>query len=259
MNLKIQKPNRRIYLDYASLTPIDPRVLKVVNKYSGTEYANPSSWYKEGVSAKKAMDEARKSIADSIRAHADEIIFTSGGTEANNLALMGVLKAVKKGGHIIISSIEHSSIMEVANELEKLGVEVTRIGVDKNGVVLLDEIKKAIKSETFLISIMTVNNETGAVQPIRKIAKIIRQARVKFGNAKKGGTESSASIYPLFHTDAAQAVLYENLNMEQLGVDMMTLDAGKIYGPRGIGALYVKRSLNALLQPIILVVVKKGD
>ena len=230
-----------------------------MQEYSSAKYANPSSWYKEGVVAKKAMDNARKNIAAYIRAHADEIIFTSGGTEANNLAIMGVVKAFRKNRtskskshpHLIVSAIEHSSIMEVAGALEKQGVEVTRIGVDNKGVVLLDEIKKAIKPNTVLVSIMMVNNEVGSVQPIREIAKIIRQARAKFGIAKTSGEKISAGVYPLFHTDAAQAVLYENLNMEQLGVDLMTLDAGKIYGPRGIGALYVRRSLNTLLQPII--------
>jgi len=283
MDFKLKKVSRRIYLDYASLTPIDHRVLDVVQKYSGVDYANPSAWYKEGVAAKKAMNSARKSIADSIRAHADEIIFTSGGTEANNLAILGVSKAFGKlfkekrsthsvsgvggesvVGHIIISAIEHSSIMEVANRLEKQGIEVTRVGVDKDGVILLDEIKKAIKPETILVSIMTVNNETGVVQPIREIAKIIRQARqvhqLQIGNTKTS-IGKIAGIYPLFHTDAAQAALYEDLNMEQLGVDMMTLDAGKIYGPRGIGALYIRRSLivgmksgdgGRLIEPILL-------
>lgn len=249
----------RIYLDYASLTPIDPRVLKVMMKYSNNEYANPSSWYKEGVAAKKVLDNSRKLVANFIHAHPDEIIFTSGGTEANNLAILGVLRAIKnKGGknikqerpHIIISEIEHSSIREIVLKLENDGCEVTQIPVDSRGVIILDELKKSIKPNTVLVSIMTVNNETGAIQPIREIAKIVRHARSK----------NSGSKYPLFHTDAAQATLYQDLNVEQLGVDLMTLDGGKVYGPRGIGALYVKRSIlnkvsngdGALIEPTMI-------
>ncbi len=245
--------NNRIYLDYASLTPIDPRVSRVVAEFSGSAYANPSSWYKEGVAAKKALDEARKGAATFIGAQADEMVFTSGGTEANNIALQGVVNAFlasklsdkKIHPHIIISAIEHSSVVETARFLQKRGCEVTRMPVDKNGVVDLAELKKSIKSNTVLVSIMTVNNELGTIQPIREITKIIRQARAKFAGP------NSASIYPLFHTDAAQAGLFLGLNVEQLGVDLMTLDAGKLYGPRGIGALYMRRKIKALIEPIM--------
>jgi len=221
----------RIYLDYASLTPIDPRVIREMKKFSASKYANPSSWYKEGVAAKEAMESARKTVATNLRAHSDEIIFTSGGTEANNLAILGAYNEVKKRGverpHIIISNIEHSSIIEVANTLEKNGCEVTRLCVNSEGLISIDELKKAIRPNTFLVSIMTVNNEIGSIQPIREIAKVIRNTR--------------KDKYPLFHTDAAQALSVVDINMENLGVDMMTIDAGKIYGPRGIGALYTRR------------------
>ena len=149
-----------------------------MKRYSAAEYANPSSLYKEGVAAKKAIESARKRIGGFLNAHGDEIVFTSGGTEANALAMEGVLKAARKNGvdkpHLIISGIEHSSIMETANALEKCSVEVTRLGVDSNGLISLDELKKAIKPSTYLISIMTVNNEIGTIQPIREIAKAVR-------------------------------------------------------------------------------------
>jgi len=247
------KSATRIYLDYASLTPIDPRVLRTMKEYSSTKYANPSSWYREGVAAKKALDEARKTVADFIGAHADEIFFTSGGTESNNIALQGVVSAaIAKGikAHIIISAIEHSSIMETARMLESRGCEVTKIPVNERGVLDLDELKKAIKPHTVLVSIMTVNNELGTIQPIRDIAKVIRQVRAKFSSTKSGRSD-----FPIFHTDAAQAGLFQNLNVEQLGVDLITLDAGKLYGPRGIGALYVRRNLlrgdKPLINPIV--------
>jgi cysteine desulfurase len=232
----------RIYLDYASLTPIDPRVIREVSTYSSPNYANPSSLYRQGVAAKKVLAEARKKVADFIHALPDEIIFTSGGTEANGLALEGAVRSARLSGikkpHLIISAIEHASVREVAANMEKQGVNVTYIPVDEYGFISVDEVKKAITPYTYMVSIMTVNNEIGAIQPIRDIAKVIRQARKQFGHT-----------YPLFHTDAAQGALYSELFVEKLGVDLLTLDASKTYGPRGIGCLYVKRGTP--IQPIM--------
>ena len=237
-----------VYLDYASLTPVDKRVERVVADYMKTErkggYGNPSSIYGAGAAAKKVLEESRARTAKFLNAHADEIVFTSGGTESNGLAFEGAgrtfhrTNALQSGGdahfkpHLIISGIEHSSIMEAASMMEKQGVEVTRLPVDPFGIVSLDELRKAIKPTTYMVSIMTVNNEIGVIQPIREIAKIIRHARANITKNEQ---------YPLFHTDASQAALYYDLNAEKMGVDLITLDSIKVYGPRSIGMLYIKR------------------
>lgn len=251
---------RRIYLDYASLTPIDRRVLRVMKKLSSKGYANPSSIYKEGVKARKVLEESRKVVSRILGGRAEEIFFTSGGTEANNLAVLGTAQAVRMAGrerpHLIISAVEHSSIIECANLLEKLGMEVTRLAVDSFGSVSLEELKKAIRPETFLVSIMMVNNEIGTVQKIREIAKIIRHSRTNLSTA---GYQSplidhqsllANHQFPLFHTDASQAPLFYDLKAENLGVDLLTIDGGKIYGPRGIGAIYVKKGTP--ISPVLV-------
>ena len=275
----------RIYLDYASLTPIDPKVQAVIDVYSAVAYANPSSWYKEGVDAKKTLSQARRTTADFLHAHSDEIVFTSGGTESNNLAIFGSLKALSETGvkysdmHVLASAIEHSSVMECLNELKQLGVKTELVSVDSNGLVKLDELKNKIRSNTVLVSIMTVNNEIGTIQPIREIAKIVRHARKResrnweprAGNQELGGiadvspgpqlratgsmSPSGSKLrapsfqLPLFHTDAAQAALYQDLNIEQSGVDLLTLDGSKVCGPRGIGCLFIRRHIK--VSPIM--------
>lgn len=236
---------KRTYLDYASLTPIDPRVVREMKIYSSFDFANPSSLYKEGVAAKKALEVGRVSVANFIHAHADEIVFTSGGTEANGLALEGAGRTAHRNGfekpHLIISAIEHSSVVETANMMERQGVEVTRISVDEKGIVSPEELKKALKPNTYMVSIMAVNNEVGSIQPLKDIAKIIRDYR-------KSRTDNR-NQYPLFHCDAAQAPLYTDLNMEKFGIDLLTLDGTKSYGPRGVGCLFVRR--NTPLEQIM--------
>lgn len=234
---------KNIYLDYASLTPIDPRVSREVSAWNAKGALNPSAIHSLGVHAKKALESARTTVAEHIHAHPDEIVFTSGGTESNGLAIEGSLRAARRSGierpHLVLSKVEHTSVIEVAHMLEGVGGDVTFVGVDKNGVVDLLELKKAIKPSTCLISIMTVNNELGTIQPIREIAKIVRDVR-----KSRGGNAN----YPLFHTDAAQA-LYEDLDMEKVGVDLITLDGNKVYGPRGTGALYIRRTTP--IEPIM--------
>jgi len=261
----------RIYLDYASLTPIDPRVLREMKAFSTPKFANPSSLYKEGVAAKNALLAGRKKVADFLHAHSDEIIFTGSGTEANNLALIGAVESLAEKGiayedmHVLVSVIEHSSVRECANYLNEKGVVVDVVGVNSEGIVNLDELKSKIKANTVIVSIMTVNNEIGSIQPIREIAKIIRQARAALRGQmlqfEPGPARGELEYltpnktpekpdpfsfqdfkYPIYHTDAAQAALYEDLNMENMGVDLLTLDSSKVCGPRGIGALYIRRN-----------------
>ncbi len=232
---------KRIYLDYAAAAPVDKGVLRGVNDTAKKFYGNPSSFHKEGQETKKALESARGKIAKIISAHPDEVVFTSGVTEANNMAIKGALYAAREKGiknpHIIISAIEHPSVSEVAEMLEKEGVKVDYVSVDTNGIVNIKELRNLINKNTILVSVMYANNEIGAVEPIREIAKEIRHAR------KIRGT-----VYPYFHTDSAQATNYLDLNVLKLGVDLMTLSSSKTYGPRGIGALFVRRGI--VLAPL---------
>ena len=221
---------REVYLDYAATTPTDKRVIDAMQPYFNEIYGNPSSLHTPGRKARQAVDNARETCADFINARPDEIIFTGGGTESDNMAVLGHARAhAEAGKHIIVSAIEHHAVLEAAQFLEtNEGFEVTYLKPDQYGRIDSRDVKNALRDDTILVSIMFANNELGTIQPIQKIGEIIDGYRDMGGNA-----------HLAFHSDACQAVTFHKLDVDALNLDFLTLNGSKAYGPKGVGLLYM--------------------
>ncbi len=217
----------KVYLDNNATTRVDDKVLEAMLPYFGEVYGNPSSMHGFGQESNKAMEEARKTIADILGVEASELVFTASGTESDNMAIRGVARAYKRrGNHIITSCIEHPAVRNTCKDLEKEGYEVTYLSVDENGLVDLEELKAAIKRETILITVMHANNEIGTIQPIEEIAKIANEKKI------------------VFHTDAVQSAGKLKLRPKEVGIDLLTISGHKFYGPKGMGLLYIKQGIR---------------
>lgn len=233
------RPN--IYLDYAATTPVDSKVLEAMTPYFSQTFGNPSSLHGAGQVARQAVDKARRAMAEFLGASPREIIFTSGGTESDNLALFGIAHAYRAmGNEILVSAIEHEAVLEPANALKKQNFKVKYVPVDREGILKLDKLEAALTPETLIVSLMMANNEVGTIQPVRGAADLLRAFKKSLG---RGPLDP-----PFLHTDACQAAGALDLNVKELGVDLLTFNGSKIYGPKGIGALYVRDGIKLETQ-----------
>ena len=235
---------REVYLDHAATTAMDPRVKEAMEPYWTTVFGNPSTLYRPGRLAKDALDGARMKVAELLHARPEEIIFTGSGTESDNMAIFGACRMFKDKGakHLITVATEHHAILHSFEALEREGWEVTYLPVDEDGLVAARDAREAIRPDTLLISVMYVNNEIGVIQPIEEIGALIKEIR-----RERGEVKNQLPLY--FHTDAAQAAGCLDLNVDRLGVDLLSLNGGKIYGPKGVGCLFMRRGIS--LKPII--------
>ncbi|HEX3034016.1 MAG TPA: cysteine desulfurase family protein, partial [Thermodesulfobacteriota bacterium] len=229
---------KKVYLDYNATTPIDPRVLEAMLPYMKEEFGNPSSIHSFGMAGKAALDDAREQVAELLGVRAGEIFFTSCGSENNNFAIKGVAFGSRdKGNHLITTPVEHESVLETFKYLETQGFQVTYLGVDKYGFIDLEELREKLTDGTILVSIMFANNETGVIMPMEEIAEIVKERGV------------------IFHTDAVQAVGKIDVNLQNIPVDLLSLSAHKLYGPKGAGALFMRNNVETRhgvsLQPLI--------
>jgi cysteine desulfurase len=223
---------KQIYLDNAATTQLDKKVFDEMKPYLTYEYGNPGSMHQLGIRAKLAIDNSRKKVSEILNCSPEEIIFTGSGTESDNLAILGYARKNKdKGNHIITTSIEHHAVTDSFKRLEKEGFEVTFLDVDIDGFIDLEKLKKEIRDDTLFVSVIYANNEIGVIQDIKEISRICKERQV------------------IFHTDACQAAGYLDIDVKNLGVDMMTLNGSKIYGPKGVGILYKRKGIN--IEPII--------
>ena len=221
-----------VYMDYAATTPVDPRVLKAMIPYFSEEYGNTMSLHKEGRKAKQALEEARTHVAQLMNAEPNELVFMGSATESNNTVIKGVAYANKnKGKHIITSSIEHNCVLQPAQWLEKQGYEITRLPVDQYGLIDINELENAIRKDTILVSIMHANNEIGTIQDIKQIGKICNEKNV------------------YFHSDAAQSFGKIPIDVKEMNIDLLSVSSHKMYGPKGVGALYIKKGTK--IEPLL--------
>jgi cysteine desulfurase len=233
------KHKKRIYMDHAAATPLDGRVRAAMEPYLTVEFGNPSGLYREGRRAKDALEDARVSVAKVFNSRVDEIVFTSGGTEGDVTALFGIARAYANyGKHIISTTIEHHAVLHTLDALKREGFEITLVDVEQNGIVDPARIKEALRPDTILVSVMYANNEIGTIQPIVEIGKVIRDYKLQ---TKKNEL--------FFHTDACQAAGYLDLDVRRLGVDLMVVNGSKIYGPKGVGALFIRSGVG--VRPLL--------